>query len=78
MDLFLYVIAFVLLLFWLFPAIYLTYNISTSKQIDDINKNLFLKKIWLVPIFGVLFCMIILAKTGKLNKLSKSEHRNLW
>ena len=78
MEVFIYVIAFVLGIFWLIPAILLTYKLSKNKSIDLKIKIVFLRKIWLVPVFGNVFCMLVLAKTGKITKLTDSEHRGLW
>lgn len=78
MDILIYVGAFVLAVFWLIPAFIMTYKLSINKNIDLNIKIVFLRKIWLVPVFGVLFCMIVLAKTGKITRLTGSEHRSLW
>jgi hypothetical protein len=78
MEILIYVIVFVLGVFWLIPATVLTYKLSKNKNIDLKIKLVFLRKIWFVPIFGNVFCMLILAKTGKITKLTDSEHRGLW
>lgn len=68
-------IAIILLLWWL-PALLLTLKINQITGISPAFKKKIIIPMWTVPLVGNVVCCFLLAKTGKLEKLSQSEHLN--
>lgn len=78
MDAIFVIIGLLLAAFWLIPAAILTVKVQRHEFIPPELKSQLIKPIWFAPIIGNIICYFFFAKTGKLNKLSKSEHRSIW
>lgn len=76
-NILLFIVIFLFLL-WIFPALILTIKVQKIKRLDPAIKKQIIIPMWVVPLFENLICYMMFAKTGKLNRLSKDEHRSIW
>lgn len=72
------VLATVLLMTWIFPAIVLTIKVSQIKGLSKNKKSQLIKPMWYVPLVGNLVCYMQFAEMGKLRPLNEGEHKSIW
>ena len=63
---------------WILPATALTLHLDEAEGIQDDTKRLLRRIAWRLPVFGCCFCMLVLARPGKIKQLSDNEQRTVW
>lgn len=63
---------------WLLSAAIFTIKVLSLPNLRPEVKRQLIVPMWVVPLLGVLFFLLIFVKTGKLRRLTLDEHRSLW
>jgi len=63
---------------WLLSAAILTVKVFSMPNLRSEVKRQLIRPMWVVPLLGVLFFLLIFVKTGKLRRLTRDEHRSIW
>lgn len=67
-----------IIIIWILPAIIFTIKVKNSHQLTTISKKTIYITLWTMPLVGTLFCCLIFAKVGHLERLSENQHRSIW